>query len=108
MKKIIIISISLFSLSSCYNRIGDLTLIANRNVDSSQKYTLLARNVTGKAKTKKKDALERAVDKATESVNGEYLMNVKVFVSWNGKKVKVEGDVWGYPAQVPAVPTEKQ
>jgi len=83
-------------MSSCaYQRIGDLTMISNRNVDSGKEYVLIQRNVEGKAKMKKNDALERAIDAATEEFNGEYLMNVKVYVKDNGKKIKVEGDVWG-------------
>ena len=82
-------------LSSCgYQRIGDLTMISNRNIDSSEDYVLIQRNAEGKAKMKKDDALELAIDNATEAYNGEYLMNVKVHVKNNGKKIKVEGDVW--------------
>ena len=83
-------------MSSCnYQRIGDLTMISNRNVDSGKEYVLIQRNVEGKAKMKKNDALERAIDEATEEYNGEYMMNIKVYVKNNGKKIKVEGDVWG-------------
>ena len=78
-----------------YQRIGDLTMISNRNIDSSEDYVLIQRNAEGKAKMKKDDALELAIDNATEAYNGEYLMNVKVHVKNNGKKIKVEGDVWG-------------
>jgi hypothetical protein len=86
----------LILLSSCaYQRIGDLTMISNRNVDSGREYILIQRNVVGKAKMKRNDSLERAIDDATEKYNGEYLMNVKVYVKNNGKKIKVEGDVWG-------------
>jgi hypothetical protein len=81
--------------SSCYRRIGDLTMISNRNIDSSKNYVLLARNVEGKSKMKKDDAIELALDKVTEEHQGEYLMNAKIFVKNNGKKVKLTGDVWG-------------
>jgi hypothetical protein len=81
--------------SCAYQRIGDLTIISNRNVDSEKEYVLIQRNAEGKAQMKKHDALERALDAATEKYNGEYLMNVKVYVKNNGKKIKVEGDVWG-------------
>ena len=97
MKKQIIIgivSIALFS-SCAYSTIGDLTMVSNRNIDSNGKYVLLKRNVEGVAKTKNNDALERAVDKLTNEYKGEYLMNVRVYVKGNGKKVKVIGDVWG-------------
>ncbi len=108
MKKTIFAFGAILMLSSCYNRIGDLNMLSNRNIDSNKEYVVIARNVEAVAKTKKKDALERAVDKATESVNGEYLMNVKVFVAANGNKIKVVGDVWGYPENVPAPTTEKK
>jgi hypothetical protein len=88
-------AILLFMTSCAYQRIGDLTMISNRNVDSGKDYVLIQRNAEGKAKMKKDDALERAIDAATEEYNGEYLMNVKVYVKSNGKKIKVEGDVWG-------------
>jgi len=93
-KKIIYLSAMTLIMSSCYNRIGDLNMVSNRNIDASKDYVLLERNVKGKSR-KKKDALERAIDKATEEHNGEYLMNVKVYVKYNGRKIKVEGDVWG-------------
>lgn len=96
MKQILFILGIIFLLSSCaYQRIGDLTMISNRNVDTGKEYVLIHRNAEGKAKMKDNDALERAIDKATEAYNGEYLMNVKVYVKDNGKKIKVEGDVWG-------------
>lgn len=85
-----------FFMTSCaYQRIGDLTMISNRNVDSGKDYVLIQRNAEGVAKMKKDDALELAVDAATEEYRGEYLMNVKVYVKNNGKKIKIEGDVWG-------------
>ena len=75
---------------------GDLTMISNRNVDKSANYVLLARDVEQKIKTKKKDYLELAIDEAVQSVEGgEYMMNVKLFIKKNGKKIKVQGDVWG-------------
>jgi len=83
-------------LSSCtYHRLGDFTIISNRNIDSAVKYELLARDVEAKVKTKKGYPLERAVDKLTNEYEGEYLMNVKIFMKKNGKKFKVVGDVYG-------------
>lgn len=96
MKTKIIIVIVYVILSGCYQRIGDLTIMSNRNIDLKKNYVLLQRNVEGKARLKKNDALERAIDRATEQYNGEYLMNVKVFVKNNGRRVKIIGDVWGY------------
>lgn len=96
--KRIIIGICLITLTSCANRLGDLTMLSNRNVDSATKYSCLARDVQVKVKTKKDDVLERAVDKATSSVDGgEYLMNVTIWVSPSGKKLKLRGDVYGTP-----------
>ena len=96
MKKTLFFLGTILLYSSCaYQRIGDLTMISNRNVDSGKDYVLIQRNAEGKAKMKKDDALERAIDNATEAYEGEYLMNVKVYVKKNGQKIKVEGDVWG-------------
>lgn len=70
-------------------------MVSNRNIDSGKEYVLIERNVESVVKTKKEDALERAIDAVTEEHEGEYLMNVKIFVKGNGKKIKVIGDVWG-------------
>lgn len=94
-KTILILLATTLMFSSCYRRIGDLTILANRNVNLKSDYVLLKRNVEGKCKSKKQDALEIAVDRAVESADGEYLMNVKVFVKKNGTKIKVIGDVYG-------------
>lgn len=89
------LSLTLFA-TGCANRLGDLTLVSNRNYDKSVNYELLQREVQVKVKTKKNDVLERAVDKATSSVpGGEYLQNVSIWVSPSGKKLKLKGDVYG-------------
>lgn len=96
MKKVILTALLFLGLSSCANRLGDLTMLSNRNYDKSQNYELLQRGVHVKVKTKKNDVLERAVDKATSSVpGGEYLQNVTIWVSPSGKKLKLQGDVYG-------------
>lgn len=106
MKKLLLFLSIAFVFSSCgWQRIGDLTMISNRNVDSSKKYVLIERNVQGKARIKKDDALERALDNATEKHKGEYLANAKIYVKDNGKWIKVEGDVWGDQATVVNVET---
>lgn len=112
MKNLIALAVGTLLLSSCAHRLGDLTLLSNRNYDRSQNYTCLKRDVYVKMKTKKNDVLERAVDKATGSVEGgEYLMNVSIWVSPSGKRLKLRGDVYGIaptttsPVQAP--PTEK-
>lgn len=95
MKRILFI-LGTVILTSCANRLGDLTLLSNRNYDNSVKYELLQRDVYVKVKTKKNDVLERAVDKATSSVpGGEHLRNVSIWVSPSGKKLKIKGDVYG-------------
>jgi hypothetical protein len=87
------------ALSSCaYTRIGDLTMISSRNIDSNTDYKLIQKYVVGKAKSNKGDALQTAIDNAVKSVpDGEFLKNVRVYVKNNGTKVKIEGDVWGIP-----------
>lgn len=98
MKKntLFIIGCITMSLASCssYTRIGDLTGISNRNLDDSQQYVMLEREVEAMA-TSENDALEQAVDNMTREHEGEFLRNVKIYVKNNGKKVKVIGDVWG-------------
>ncbi|MEZ4885412.1 MAG: hypothetical protein R3E32_11840 [Chitinophagales bacterium] len=93
-----ILCIFLLSSSCAYKRIGDLTQISSRNIDSAQDYQLIQRYVKGVSKVSNGNPLEQAVEVAVKSIEGgEYLQNVKVFVKGNGKKVKVEGDVWGIP-----------
>ena len=85
-------------MTGCYTQIGDLTILANRNIDSKTNYKLIERYKVAKAKAKNQDALEQAIDKAVKEVDGgEFMKNVKIYVKNNGRKVKVEGDVWGLP-----------
>lgn len=85
-------------MTSCYYRIGDLTMISNRNVDSKTDYKVLQQYVVATAKSKKGDPLEAALDNAVKKVaGGEFMKNTKIYVKVNGKKIKVEGDVWGIP-----------
>jgi hypothetical protein len=81
-------------------------MISNRNVDSNEEYVLLQRNAVASARAKQNDALERATDAVTEKYNGEYLMNAKIYVLRNGKRIKVEGDVWGLKARTVDVDVE--
>lgn len=92
----IFISFSLF-FSSCYRRIGDLNMVSNRNYNESSTYVELKRGVVAKSRiTPHRNALEEAIDRATDLVpGGEFMKNVKVEVRLNGKRVRVEGDVWG-------------
>ena len=95
-RSLLLIGIVLATLTSCgsYVRIGDLTGISNRNIDNSEQYVLLEREVEAIASSDN-DALEQAVDNMTKEHQGEFLRNAKIFVKSNGKKVKVIGDVWG-------------
>ena len=87
----------LFLTCSCnsYRRLGDLTLVSNRNFDSSIEYVELEREVEVKVRLSKIDPLEQAIDKATEMAQGEHLRNVKIYLKRNGRKIKIRGDVWG-------------
>ena len=79
----------IFLTSSCQRRIGDLTMISTRNIDTKTEYKELSRYTKGKGKT-----IEEAVEKSVKQIQGgEYLKNVIVYS--RGKKFKVEGDVWG-------------
>lgn len=95
-RNLLLVGIVLASLTSCgsYLRIGDLNGISNRNLDDSEQYVLLEREVESIAKADT-DALEQAVDNLTKEYQGEFLRNVKIYVKSNGKKIKVNGDVWG-------------
>lgn len=85
------------TLSSCYTRIGKMTMVSTRNVDSKMDYVLISKDVKAVAKTKRNDPLEVAIDKAVKKFpTGEFMKNVAVEVSKNGKKIRVVGDVWGY------------
>lgn len=91
-----VILLSVITLQSCYNPIGRLTVASTRNMDSKTEYVLLAKEVSGKAKTKKSNAMEMAIDKAvSEYKTGEFMKNIVFSVSGSGRKIKVVGDVWG-------------
>ena len=101
MRKLLLVSAIMFSLTSCYNRIGKLIIVSTRNMDSKTDYVLLSKDVKGKAKTKKTEALEIAIDKAVKQFpTGEFMKNTTIEVSSSGKKIRVVGDVWGTPAPV--------
>lgn len=90
------------TFTSCYNRIGQLTIASTRNMDSHTDYVLLSKGVKGKAKTKKEDALEIAIGRAVAKYpTGEFMKNLVVEVNGSGRKIKVTGDVWG-TAPLPA------
>jgi len=79
-----------------YQRIGSLTMVSTRNVDTSKTYQLIARAAKGEAKSDNDDAMQQAMDAAVKKYpGGEYLMNAAIYVKSDGRRVKVEGDVWG-------------
>ncbi|RYM32358.1 hypothetical protein ERX46_13830 [Brumimicrobium glaciale] len=95
MKNLLLLALSSLLFTSCYHRIGDLTLVSNQNYDSSEEYVMIAQNVEGKAKSKKGDPLETAIDNVVIENNGNHLRNAKIFVKKNGQVIKVVGDVYG-------------
>lgn len=97
MKKTILILASAVVMTSCgWHKIGTLNMASNRNIDSKTNYVLIQRYVYAKVKNKGPEIIENAIDEAVKKTpGGEYMMNVKFYVKGNGKKVKVEGDVWG-------------
>lgn len=105
-KKMMVVVIALgVVMTGCYNRIGRLTVAATRNVDSKGDYVLLAKDVVAKAKTKKDNCIEMAIDKAVKDYpTGEFMKNVVIQISNSGKKIRIVGDVWGY---APTTATKK-
>lgn len=101
MKKYLLI-IMLFALafSSCsYKRIGQLTMISTRNIDSKTEYKLIQKETQGIAKLRNNDAFQEAVENAVKkSPEGEFMKNVIIYINNNGKKIKVVGDIWGIPS----------
>jgi len=95
-----------FLISSCasWTRIGTLTMMSTRNIDSKQEYTELARYIDSESKgarasIKKTNSgsehgLELAMDRCVATIpGGEFMRNVQIYVK--GSEVKVVGDVWG-------------
>lgn len=95
----VVLFICTLSIQSCaYRRIGDLTVVSTRNIDSKTDYKLIEKYVVGKAKSKHDDVLQAAIEAAIKKIpEGEYLTNVRIYIKPSGRKVKVEGDVWGIP-----------
>ncbi len=101
MKKIIkttMITLSLFTLASCYHKIGRLVIVSTRNMDSKTEYVLLDKGVMGKGKVKKGEALETAIDRSVAKYpTGEFMKNIVISINASGRKIRVIGDVWGTP-----------
>ncbi|RZM20263.1 MAG: hypothetical protein EOO88_36680, partial [Pedobacter sp.] len=102
-----------FAMTSCSHRIGDLTMMSNRNVEFEKKQIEIKRDVVGKSSKGQifgiplgypnmEDALDDAIKREG---TGEYLKNVTVteYYRWyllfgvNG--IKVKGDLMGYDGQ---------
>jgi len=80
-------------LNSCRVFLGDLTMISTRNVDPNAKYIELKRYANGKSR-RFETGIESAVNDAVKSAyGGEFMKNVSIYK--RGKKILVEGDVWG-------------
>jgi len=87
--------IVLFS-TGCWTRMGNLTMISTRNIDTKTEYKLIQKYVVGKAPYSGGRSLEEAIDRAVKKCpEGEFLKNIKVYTKNSGRRVKVEGDVWG-------------
>ena len=100
--------------SSCVNRIGDLTLISNRNIEFEKKHIELKRNVIGKnigfsflGIPITNPNMEMALDDCIKREGrGEYLKNAKIDLYWRTfilfsiHGVKVSGDLMGYEDQI--------
>jgi hypothetical protein len=82
-------------------QIGDLNMIATRNVDASElssAYVPLRTYAGGSKRELKKStasSIEEAANATVRAVpGGEFLMNVKVYLI-DGMYIAIEGDVWG-------------
>ncbi len=103
---------SLFS--SCSQRIGDLTMMSNRNIEFTKKHIELKRSVSGKSYRGMilgiplgVPNMEEAIDNCIrEQGRGEYLKNATVttyrrwYVVFGTTGIRVDGDLMGYGDQV--------
>jgi hypothetical protein len=104
----------LFAITSCSHRLGNLTMISTRNIETSKDYKELKRTVVGKDKSLQKLLLlfgpfgspdmELALNKVVNTVpGGEFMKNVIVTERYNWyllfsiRVLIIEGDVWGIP-----------
>ncbi len=98
--KLICITFLITSLSSCWTKLGDFTVISNRSVttDGSTEYVELSRSIKaiGRQKKKQAGALDVAIENLLKATpGGEFVKNLEVMITWGGNYVKVTGDVWG-------------
>lgn len=90
-------------LFSCigYRQIGSVTVISTRNYNPAESYSLKKRDADvkisrKKAKKKDIDMMNYAIDELLKENKGEYIKNARIYISKDFKKMKIEGDVWGY------------
>lgn len=97
MKKVItIIALSSLLTSCTWYKVGSLTIVGTRNIDSKTEYVLKQKEVEGVSKLKSNDAIGESIDNAVKKIkDGEFMKNTKVYVNKKGTKIKVIGDVWG-------------
>ena len=109
----IILTVSvLLGFTSCSHKLGNLTMISTRNIETSKEYKELKRSVIGKDKSLQKLLLlfgpfgspdmELALNKAVSTVpGGEFMKNLIIKERYNWyllfsiRVLIVEGDVWG-------------
>ena len=86
-----------FSSACSWHRIGDFNMVSTRNIDMDQSYVLIDAHQVGRANSGEM-SLEVAIDNMVKHTpGGEFVMNAKIYVKQNGKKIKVEADIWGIP-----------
>lgn len=110
MKKLLLLLIGVIVFSSCSMRIGDLTMISNRNIEFSKKQKEIKRDVSGKSYRVQffgirfgSPNMEEAIDNCIKKEGkGEYLTNCTItmyyhwYVIFGMNGVKVHGDLHGY------------
>lgn len=111
--KLFVTLVFVIFLSSCSKRIGDFTVLANRNIEFEKRHINLKRNVSGSSTRLVflnipfgKPNIEEAVDEIIRSEGtGEYVANAELsmvrnwyllFGTWG---FKVRGDLMGYEGQ---------
>lgn len=96
----LVLSVLLFSCIG-YKQIGSITIISTRTYNSSENFILKKRDADikitkKKAKKKDIDMMNYAIDELLKENKGEYIKNARIYISKDFKKMKIEGDVWGY------------
>ncbi len=81
--KTVLMAITIMSIAlltqGCWINAGKLIIVSTRNMDSHADYILLSKTVAGKAKVKKGEALQAAIDDAVGQYStGEFMKNVSI------------------------------